>query len=122
MKFFFNLNSFSWNDKLDKLQIILLEEGEFTDQNYELMQSAWEYWNTYLFDKNGKLFLTADPLITLSNIITDSQNLFLIDVNPKPAGFDKMYFIKLDKISYWTGSLPTSWWVQRKKSYTQSTL
>ena len=28
---------------MDKLEIILLEEGEFTDQNYELMQSASEY-------------------------------------------------------------------------------
>ena len=28
---------------MDKLQIILLEEGEFTDHNYNLMQSALEY-------------------------------------------------------------------------------
>ena len=28
---------------MDKLEIILLEEGEFTDPNYELMQSASEY-------------------------------------------------------------------------------
>ena len=75
---------------MDKLQIILLEEGEFTDHNYELMQSALEYW----IDKNGKLFLIVDSLITLNNIITDSQNLFLRDVNVKPAGFDKMYLDK----------------------------
>ena len=79
---------------MDKLQIILLEEGEFTDQNYELMQSALEYRNTYLIDKNGNLFLTVDSLITLNNIITDSQNLLLRDVNVKPAGFDKMYLDK----------------------------
>ena len=79
---------------MDKLQIILLEEGEFTDQNYELMQSALEYWNTYLIDKNGKFFLTVDSLITLNNIITDSQNLFLRDVNVKSAGFDNMYLDK----------------------------
>ena len=41
---------------MDKLQIILLEEGEFTDQNYELMQSASEYWNTYLIDKMASCF------------------------------------------------------------------
>ena len=86
----FILNSFGWNNKTDKLQIILLEEGEFTDHNYELMQSALEYW----IDKNGKLFLIVDSLITLNNIITDSQNLFLRDVNVKPAGFDKMYLDK----------------------------
>ena len=41
---------------MDKLQIILLEEDEFTDHNYELMLSALEYQNTYLTDQNGKLF------------------------------------------------------------------
>ena len=40
---------------MDKLQIILLEEGEFTNHNYDLMQSALEYRNTYLKDKNGEL-------------------------------------------------------------------
>ena len=79
---------------MDNLQVILLEEGEFTDHNYELLQSALEYQNTYLIDKNGKLFLTVDSLITLNNIITDSQNLFLREVNVKPAGFDKMYLDK----------------------------
>ena len=79
---------------MDKLQIILLDEGEFTDHNYDLMQSALEYWNTHLINKNGELFLTVDSLITLNNIITDSKNLFLRDVNVKPAGFDKMYLDK----------------------------
>ena len=79
---------------MDNFQVILLEEGEFTDHNYELMQSALEYRNTYLIDKDGELFLTIDSLITLNNIITDSQNLFLRDVNVKPAGFDKMYLDK----------------------------
>ena len=79
---------------MDELQTILLTEGEFTDHNYELMQSALEYQNTYLIGKNGELFLTVNSLITLSNIITDSQNLFLRNVKVKPAGFDKMYFDK----------------------------
>ena len=39
-------------------------------------------------------FLTVDSLTTLNNIITDSQNLFLRDVNVKPAGFDKMHLDK----------------------------
>ena len=70
---------------MDKLQIILLEEGEFTDHNYDLIQSALKYGNTYLKDKNGELFLTVVSLITLNNIITNSNNLFLRDVNVKPA-------------------------------------
>ena len=79
---------------MDELQTILLTEGEFTDHSYELMQSALEYQNTYLIGKNSELFLTVNSLITLSNIITDSQNLFLRNVKVKPAGFDKMYFDK----------------------------
>ena len=79
---------------MDELQTILLTEGEFTDHNYELMQSALEYQNTYLIGKNGELFLTVNSLIRLRNSITDSQNLFLRNVKVKPAGFDKMYFDK----------------------------
>ena len=48
----------------------------------------------YLIEKNNEPFLTIDSLITLNNIITDSQNLFLRDVNVKPAGFDKIYLEK----------------------------
>ena len=58
------------------------------------MESALEYLNTYLIDKNGELFWTVDSLFTLNNITTDSQNLFLRDVNVKPAGFGKMYLDK----------------------------
>ena len=29
--------------RMDKLQIILLQEGRFTDHNYDLMQLALEY-------------------------------------------------------------------------------
>ena len=79
---------------MDKLQIILLEEDEFINLNYDLMQSTLEYQNTYLKDKNGELFLTVDSLITLNNIITNSRNLFLRNVNVKPGGFDKMYLDK----------------------------
>ena len=79
---------------MDVLQIILLEEGEFNDQNYLLMKSSLEYKNTYLTDKNGDLFLTVDSLITLNNIITDSRNITLRDINVKPAGYDKTYMDK----------------------------
>ena len=61
---------------MDNLQVILLEKGEFTDHNYELIQSALEYRNTYLIEKNGELFLTVDSLTTLNNVIRDCQNLF----------------------------------------------
>ena len=73
---------------MDNLPVILLEEGRITDHNYELMQSALRYRSTYLIDKNGNLFLTVDSLITLNNIITDSQRLILRDLNVKPAGLN----------------------------------
>ena len=73
---------------MDNLPVILLEEGRITDHNYELMQSALRYRSTYLIDKNGNLFLTVDSLITLNNIITDSQGLILRDLNVKPAGLN----------------------------------
>ena len=52
-----------------------------------------EYKNTYLTDQNGDLFLTVDLLITLNNIITDSQNIGLRDINVK-RGFDKIFMDK----------------------------
>ena len=79
---------------MDVLQIILLEEDEFNHSNYLLMKSVLEYKNTYLTDKNGDLFLTVDSLITLNNIITDSRNITLRDINVKPDGYDKTYMDK----------------------------
>ena len=60
---------------MDVLQITLLEEDELNDPNYLLMKSALEFKKIYLTDKNGDLFLKVDSLITLNNIITDSQNI-----------------------------------------------
>ena len=79
---------------MDVLQIIQLEEGEFNDHDYLLMKSALEYKNTYLTDKNVHLFFTVDSLITLNNIITDSQNITLRDINVTPASYDKTYMDK----------------------------
>ena len=62
---------------MDVLQITLLEEDELNDLNYLLMKSALEFKKIYLTDKNGDLFLKVDSLITLNNIITDSQNITL---------------------------------------------
>ena len=79
---------------MNVLQIILLGEGKFSNCNYLLMKSALEYKNTYLTDQNSDLFSTVYSLITLNNIITDSQNITLRDINVKPAGYDKTYMDK----------------------------
>ena len=60
---------------MDVLQITLLEEDELNDPNYLLMKSALEFKKIYLTDKNGDLFFFFFSLITLNNIITDSQNI-----------------------------------------------
>ena len=57
---------------MDALQEILIEEGEYSDLKYYLMQTALKYKNTYLTNKNSDLFLTVDPLIILNNIIKGS--------------------------------------------------
>ena len=47
---------------MDNLQVILLEESEFTDHNYELMQSALEYRNSYMFFYKHIKFSDEAPL------------------------------------------------------------
>ena len=71
-----------------------IEEGEYSDVNYYLMQTALKYKNTYLTNKNGDLFLSVDSLITLNNIITGSWHIGLRDINVKPAGYSKLYMDK----------------------------
>ena len=87
---------------MDTLQIILTEEGEYSDVNYYFMQTSLKYRNTYLTNKSDNLFLRADSLITLSNIITGSRHIGLRDVNVKPVGYSKNIWtsllLKLDYI------------------------
>ena len=71
--------------KMDILQIILLEEGEFNNHNYFLMKSAQEYKHTFRTDENSDLFLTVNSLITLNNMITDSRNITLRNIHVTPA-------------------------------------
>ena len=55
------------------------------------MVKAYNYIHEELLTDEGDLFLTVDSLITLNNIITNSNNLFLRQTNVKPAGYNKQY-------------------------------
>ena len=75
----------------DQIFMILNEEKEMTEDNFFRMVKAYKYIQTKLLTTEGNLFLTVDSLITLNNIITNSNNIFLRQVNVKPAGYNKQY-------------------------------
>ena len=70
---------------------ILIDERELTLLNLKRLTDALIYKNTELVTSDGDLLLTVDSLITLNNIITGSNNLFLCSVNVKPAFYKKQY-------------------------------
>ena len=71
--------------------MILNEESELSDDNFYRMVKAYKYIREELLTAEGDLFLTVDSLITLNNIITNSNNIFLRQTNVKPAGYNKQY-------------------------------
>ena len=75
----------------DQIFMILNEEKEMTEDNFFRMVKAYKDIQTKLLTTEGDLFLTVDSLITLNNIITNSNNIFLRQVNVKPAGYNKQY-------------------------------
>ena len=52
------------------------------------------YIENNLIDSDGGIYLTADSLIKINNIITISSNVIWVKVNVKPYGFDEMYMVK----------------------------
>ena len=77
--------------------MILKEEKEISEDNFFRMVKAYKYIQRHLLTSEGDLFLTFDSLITLNNIITNSNNIFLRNSNVKPAGYNKQY-MHFDKI------------------------
>ena len=70
---------------------ILVDEKELTLLNFKRLTDALTYKNTELVTSDGDLLLSVDSLITLNNIITGSNNLFLHSVNVRPAFYKKQY-------------------------------
>ena len=76
---------------MKKLIKILIDEKELSLLNLKRLADALTYKNKELVTADGDLLLTVDSLITLNNIITGSNNLFLRSVNVKPAFYQKQY-------------------------------
>ena len=79
---------------------ILSEEGELLNsdgttniQNITRMMQAADFKNSHLLTKDGDLFLTVDSLISINNIITNSNNICLRKCEVKPAGYIKQYML-----------------------------
>ena len=79
---------------------ILSEEGELLNsdgttniQNITRMMQAADFRNSHLLTKDGDLFLTVDSLISINNIITNSNNICLRKCEVKPAGYIKQYML-----------------------------
>ena len=79
---------------------ILSEEGELVNsdgttniQNITRMMQAVDFKNSHLLTEDGDLFLTVDSLISINNIITNSNNICLRKCEVKPAGYKKQYMI-----------------------------
>ena len=71
--------------------MILKEEKEISKDNFLRMKKAYKYIQRELITTDGDLFLTLDSLITLNNIITNSNNILLRQKNVRPAGYNKQY-------------------------------
>ena len=56
--------------------MILKEEKEISEDNFLRMLKAYKYIQRELLTSEGDLFFTFDSLITLNNIITNSNNIF----------------------------------------------
>ena len=85
---------------------ILSEEGELLNsdgteniQNITRLIKAADFMNSHLLTKDGDLFLTVDALISINNIITNSNNICLRKCEVKPAGYNKQYMISTEIVS-----------------------
>ena len=82
--------------------MILNEAKEINEANFSRMVKAYKYIQRELLTSDGDLFLTVDSLITLNNIITNSNNICLRQSKVKPAGYNKqyMYFDQIESELY----------------------
>ena len=77
--------------KFKSLWTILNEENELNYINFIRMIRACNFKDNELINNDGDLCLTVDSLIRINNLITDSHNIQLRQINVKPAFYDKQY-------------------------------
>ena len=82
--------------------MILKEEKEISYDNFKRIINAYIFARRELISDEGDLFFTVDSLITINNIITNSNNIHLRSVNVKPSGCEKIYmdFTKIESELY----------------------
>ena len=69
----------------ENIKRILTEEREYTDINFNRLKTALAY-KRKLQTEDGRLLLSVDSLITINNIITNSNNFELRKHDVRPAG------------------------------------
>ena len=77
--------------KFKSLLTILNKENELNFINFIRMIRACNFKDKELINKDGDLYLTVDSLIRINNLITDTNNIQLRQINVKPAFHDKQY-------------------------------
>ena len=77
--------------KFKSLLTILNEENELNFINFIRMIRACNFKDNELINKDGDLYLTVDSLIRINNLITETNNIQLRQINVKPAFHDKQY-------------------------------
>ena len=78
----------------DVIKEKLTSEKEFTETNYKRLQKTLIYITSNFIDSDGDMYLTADSLIEIENIVTGSNSISLRKVNVKPYGYAKFYVDK----------------------------
>ena len=77
--------------KFKSLLTILNEENKLNYINFIRMIRACNFKDNELINNDGDLYLTVESLIRINNLITDSHNIQLRQINVKPAFHDKQY-------------------------------
>ena len=77
--------------KFKSLLTILNEENELNCINFIRMIRACNFKDKELINKDGDFYLTVDSLIRINNLITDSNNIQLRQINVNRAFHEKQY-------------------------------
>ena len=77
--------------KFKSLLTILNEENELNCINFIRMIRACNFKDKELINKDGDFYLTVDSLIRINNLITDSNNIQLRQINVNRVFHEKQY-------------------------------
>ena len=79
------------NGKEKLIELILVNEHENTEKNFKNLLKAYYFICQNLKEDNINLFLTAQFLIEINNIILEKNNTTLRMKQVKPAGYNFQY-------------------------------